>query len=278
MDVEDAVAPRLADEREVERREVVGEDRDDVEAHRGHTPRSSSPGGASTTTRPASRSTVGTIAATNGTWAWRPSGSRTTSRSWAAPSSSPPTCAEHGARRVDDGEAAQLLLGEDVVVVLGGQRVVAVDDEAGAAQRLGAGAVGDLLERHEPDPVVHPGGPHGEHPRDPGAGRGLRVEGGAHREPAVGLVGVQLHGHLTVQAVGLADAGDDGALGHGGHPVVGVGLHQEVRRGTAAAGCAGSLLPAHPAVVVVRSASRVSGPGRCRRCRCAPGDRRRAHP
>ncbi len=179
----------------------------------------------------------------------------------------PAHLAEHGAGGVDDGQPPQLLLGEDVVLVVGGQHVGGVDDEPGAAQRLGAGAVGDLLERHEPDPVVHPGRAHGQRPRHPGAGGGLGVDDRADGQAPLGLVGVQLHGHLTVQAVRLADPGDHGALAHGF-------ILSRVRVGRRRRGVPGSLLPAHPAV----GAGRVSGPGRCRRCRCGSGDRRRAHP
>src|SRR5690606_24055629 len=96
-DVEDAAAARPADERHVERREVLGEDRDDVDAHHSASSGLSSPRGGSITSRPASRSTSGTIALTNGMSTSRPAW-RTTSRSWpwcstsvTSPTSSPPT-------------------------------------------------------------------------------------------------------------------------------------------------------------------------------------------
>ena len=152
-----------------------------------------------------------------GTWASRPSGSRMTSRSWAAPSSSPPT----DPSRVPAGSTTASPRSCSSVKTSSSsasrrQHVGGVDDQARAAQRLGAGAVGDLLERHEPDAVVHPGRAHGQHPRHPGARAGLGVDRRTDGEAALGLVGVQLHGHLTVQAVRLADAGDEDG-GVGGH-------------------------------------------------------------
>ena len=63
----------LAQQRLAQRREVLGEDRDDVD--RGSPAQSSSrPSGGSTTTKPPATSTVGTIAETNGTSASPPSG------------------------------------------------------------------------------------------------------------------------------------------------------------------------------------------------------------
>src|SRR5699024_11403153 len=81
--------PGLADQAELERGEVAGEDGDDVDAP-GHScsPSSSgalasSPAGGSRTTRPPGTSTTGTIAVTNGTRVRCPSGSRSTRASWA---------------------------------------------------------------------------------------------------------------------------------------------------------------------------------------------------
>src|SRR3954451_20178544 len=85
--VEQAPRPRLAQQRDLERREVVREDRDDVDEQRCHHRRrfahhsSNRPSGGSTTTVRASRSTVGTISRTNGISSSAPSGRRTTSRS-----------------------------------------------------------------------------------------------------------------------------------------------------------------------------------------------------
>ena len=56
----------LAQQRLVQRRQVLGEDRDDVDTEARHQS-SSRPSGGSTTTNPPATSTVGTIAATNGT-------------------------------------------------------------------------------------------------------------------------------------------------------------------------------------------------------------------
>ena len=43
---------------------------------------------------------------------------------------------------------------------------------------------------------------------------GLRLDDGTHGEPRLGIVGVQAHGDLSAQAVGLADPGEDET--HGG--------------------------------------------------------------
>src|SRR6476469_4383023 len=99
-DVEQPLLAGIADQRETERREVVGKDRDDVDAHaaqpwpgRGGPATSASPAnippGGSRTTRPPGTSTSGTSAVTNGTsTSSPPPAGRTTSRSWAAPVSS----------------------------------------------------------------------------------------------------------------------------------------------------------------------------------------------
>src|SRR5262249_12528743 len=70
--VDVAARDRLAEQRLPQRRQVFGEDRDDVDPHR-----SSSPSGGSTTTRPPATSTDGTIAATNGMRRSRPPTSTT---------------------------------------------------------------------------------------------------------------------------------------------------------------------------------------------------------
>src|SRR5207248_1288129 len=79
---------RPADQGQVERREVLRKDRDNVDLHR-----SNSPSGGASTTRPPATSTSGTIALTNGTRAVRPSGRRSTSRSdagaWSTRTTSP---------------------------------------------------------------------------------------------------------------------------------------------------------------------------------------------
>src|SRR4029453_15003356 len=69
-----------ADQGQVQRGQVLREDRDHVDLHR-----SSNPSGGVSTSRPAARSTVGTIAFTNGTSALPPSGRRSTSRAAGGP-------------------------------------------------------------------------------------------------------------------------------------------------------------------------------------------------
>src|SRR5690606_943396 len=86
----------FAHQRQLQRRHVPGEDRDDVDPHdpdsgvadRFRGPEvwvsgSSRPGGGSTITVPESRSTSGTMSATNGTSDSPPRGWRTTKTSWA---------------------------------------------------------------------------------------------------------------------------------------------------------------------------------------------------
>src|SRR5690606_15936844 len=96
-DVHQAARARLADEGELERREVVGKDRDDVDpsGHRASSASSASaasrPAGGSMTTWPPSTSTTGTIAVTNGTSVRAPSGSTSTSTSWAGRCCTPAT-------------------------------------------------------------------------------------------------------------------------------------------------------------------------------------------
>ena len=69
LHLEQALPLRPPQQRELQRSEVVGEDRDDVDAqrHTPHSPSSSSPGGGSTTTRRASSSISGTSSSTKGT-------------------------------------------------------------------------------------------------------------------------------------------------------------------------------------------------------------------
>ncbi len=135
--VEQAALLRLAGKREAERGEVLGEDRDDVDAH--VSAPSSRPGRSSMTIRPPATSTSGTSAVTNGKSTSR-SGVRITSRSWAAScsmrSSSPTTLA---VGRLD-AQADQLVVVE-LLGVLG--QLVRVDRqrELGAARGLGGGAV-----------------------------------------------------------------------------------------------------------------------------------------
>src|SRR5256885_1929489 len=83
MYVEDPALPGLADQRDVQQREVLGKDRDDVEAHHSVRESSSSPGGGSMTTRPPATSTSGTSARTKGTRASGRPDRVITSRSWA---------------------------------------------------------------------------------------------------------------------------------------------------------------------------------------------------
>ena len=126
--------------------------------------------------------------------------------------------AAHGAdllaRRVTHLEADEVLLVEGVVL---GLRVGLGQHETGASQALGAGAVGDLLEREQPDAAVHPGRGHGERGRHPGPRLGLGRDDGADGEAGLGVVGVELDGHLSQQAVGFADAGEHDV--HGPNPL-----------------------------------------------------------
>ncbi len=112
----------LPGERELQRGEVVGEDRDDVDAHARLSPSSgsgvTSPGRSATTTRPPATSTSGTSAVTNGTSVSRPSGVRTASRSWAPPCTRPVTSPRRRAVDVVRREPDQLVVVE-LVGVLG---------------------------------------------------------------------------------------------------------------------------------------------------------------
>src|SRR5699024_4686368 len=85
-DIQTPRCPGPANERDLQGGEELRKDRDDVDpagAHSGLPSAASSPGGASMTTRPASRSTIGTIAFTSGTSVRCPAVSLMTSTSWA---------------------------------------------------------------------------------------------------------------------------------------------------------------------------------------------------
>src|SRR5699024_12557141 len=86
VDIQANRSPRTTDERDQQGGEELRKYRDDVDpagAHSGSPSAASSPGGASMTTRPASTSTIGTIAFTSGTSVRGPAVSLMTSTSWA---------------------------------------------------------------------------------------------------------------------------------------------------------------------------------------------------
>ncbi|BDZ58663.1 hypothetical protein GCM10025872_23200 [Barrientosiimonas endolithica] len=115
-----------------------------------------------------------------------------------------------GTARVDHRQTDQVVGVPPVLVLL---RLGGGGEQPGAAQLLGGGAVGRLLERQQLDAVVHARRAQGE--RAP-LGR-LGRERGARHEPLLRRVGVQLHRHLTLEPVRLADARDH-HVRHGAHP------------------------------------------------------------
>ena len=218
---------------------------------------------------PPSRSTSGTIAATKGTCASRPSGSRTTSRSWAAPRSRPADLAEHGAGGVDDGQPAQLVLGEDVVLVGAGStsadRRRPGGCRAATRRRCGRGSPRTRRARCRCAPGSSArsarGAPRCRWPPRCRARRRRRAGARARRCAAArsprraGRAACRSGRRRWSRLTGPSCRGDAVWDDDGG-----------VCRGVSSRhtppSCGG----------------RVSGPGRCRRCRCGPGDRRRAHP
>ena len=175
----------LADEREVERRQVLGEDRDDVDAHVSrrlaadgllgdHEVRRV--GGQQAAGRVEHDATAGDVdhrarsRATNGTRVRAPSGSRSTSMSCAGRCSRPtisPSTATVDVLRAQPGELVRV-----PGVVLVGR--VLVDDQLGPAHRLGRRAVGDLRERHVPAALLDARAHDGQRTARGGLGRAAR--------------------------------------------------------------------------------------------------------
>ena len=113
--------------------------------------------------------------------------------------------AEHLPCRVTDLETEQVVLGPRLLVLvmfgaIGGGRLV--EHEARAPKALRAGAVRDLLEGEQPDPVVDAGRPDGQVPGHARTRRRLRLEDRSDRESPLRVVGVQLDGDLTHAARG----------------------------------------------------------------------------
>ena len=138
----------------IERRKVLGEDRDDVDPH-GLGLLAEQAGPVVEDDPPPATSTSGTSAVTNGN-STSPWGVPMTRRSWAALCSTRVSSPTTVPSTVSTPEPDQLV----VVELLGVLRVlVRFDghDELGAASGLGRGPVGDLLEAHEQPALVRPG-------------------------------------------------------------------------------------------------------------------------
>ena len=258
-----------------ERREVVGEDRDDVEravrrrhGRRGRAARAAGrrrPG--RPRRRPRARSRRRTAPAPRGR---RPG--RTTSRSWAGRCSRPLTSPSRLAGEVSTTRSPTSSSSYQRVLVGVVDDVLGVDEQPGAAQPLGAGAVGDPLERRAARcRCGRRALAQRQHARHPGAGAGLGREPGARTNRASGSSVCACDGHLAAQPVRLADPGDDDA------PWLGCLLREKV--GNSRKGYAGTCDSRHtPRLVCVVTDARLSGPGRCRRCRSGPAGRPRGHP
>src|SRR5690606_2427091 len=111
---------------------------------------------------------------------------------------------------VADGEALELAGVPGVRVFL--RLLLRVDGEleVDAAQGLGVGAVGDLLEGRVPAVLLEAGAGDGESALASVLGHG---EGGAGLQALLGLVRAQGERDLAAQPVGAADGGDDDVEG-----------------------------------------------------------------
>ncbi len=113
--------------------------------------RSSRPTGGSSTTRPPSMSTSGTMAVTNGTSASRPSVNRRTNRSWAVPGCRADHLADLFAGNGHGFEPHEIPFIPRVLVAIVVQRI---GEQLDASKRLGPAAIVGALETEQQDAVV----------------------------------------------------------------------------------------------------------------------------
>jgi hypothetical protein len=111
--------------------------------------------------------------------------------------------ADGDTRRCQHREAYELLV--VVILVVGGLRVLSLDEQPDSAPRLDATAVGDLGEADQETAPVRTDGPDGQR----ACGCRIGAEDRARSKPTSGIVGPNLDDRLTLDPVGAEDAADD---------------------------------------------------------------------